>query len=72
VQLLYNDQLRNSGDVMQHTIYNNGKEISKRLLKAELDFIAILPSEARQVATNKIIIPTSKNRRFALLKLIYK
>lgn len=71
VQLLYNDQLRSSGDVMQHTIYNNGTEKSKKLLKAELDYVAIVPSEAKQVSSNKVIIPTSKNRRFALLKLIY-
>lgn len=71
VQLLYNDQLRSSGDVMQHTIYNNGTEKSKKLLKAELDYVAIVPSEAKQVSSNKVIIPTSKNRRFALLKLVY-
>ncbi len=71
LQLLYNDQLRSSGDVMQHTIYNNGTEKSKKLLKAELDYVAIIPSEAKQVSTTKVIIPTSKNRRFALLKLVY-
>ena len=71
IQLLYNDQLRSSGDVMQYTIYNNGKERSKKLLKAELDYVAIMPSEAKQVSSNKVIIPTSKNRRFALLKLSY-
>lgn len=72
VQLLYNDQMRSSGEVIQHTIYNNGSEKSKKLLKTEIDYVAIVPSEAKQVSTNKIIIPTSKNRRFALLKLVYK
>ena len=71
VQLLYNDQLRNSGDVMQYTIYNNGYEVSSKLLKTELDFVAIIPIESKQVASNKLIIPTSKNRRFSLLKLVY-
>lgn len=71
IQLLYNDQLRSSGDVMQYTVYNNGMEKSKKLLKAELDYVAIVPSEAMQVSSNKVIIPTSKNRRFALLKLVY-
>jgi hypothetical protein len=71
VQLLYNDQLRNSGDVMQYTIYNNGFEVSSKLLKTELDFVAIIPTESKQVASNKLIIPTSKNRRFSLLKLVY-
>jgi hypothetical protein len=71
VQLLYNDQLRSSGDVMQYTVYNNGFMEGKKLLKAQLDYVAIIPSEAKQVSSNKIIIPTSKNRRFALLKLSY-
>ncbi len=71
VQLLYNDQLRSSGDVMQYTIYNNGYVEANKLLKAQLDYVAIIPSEAKQVSSNKVIIPTSKNRRFALLKLSY-
>jgi hypothetical protein len=71
VQLLYNDQLRSSGDVMQYTIYNNGYVEANKLLKAQLDHVAIIPSEAKQVSSNKVIIPTSKNRRFALLKLSY-
>lgn len=72
VQLLYNDHMRSSGEVMQHTIYNNGSEKSKKLVKTEIDYVAIVPSEAKQVSTNKIIIPTTKNRRFALLKLVYQ
>jgi hypothetical protein len=71
VQLYYNDQLRSSGDVVQHTIYNNGKSESSNLLKADLDYVAIIPIESKQVSSNKVIIPTSKNRRFALLKIIY-
>ncbi len=71
IQLFYNDQLRSSGDVVQYTIYNNGKSESANLLKADLDYVAIIPVESKQVSSNKVIIPTSKNRRFALLKIIY-
>lgn len=71
IQLIYNDQLRNSGDVMQYTLYSNGKMMSKKLLKSELDYVVVIPVESQQVASNKVIIPTSKNRRFALLKLVY-
>lgn len=71
IQILYNDQLRSSGDVMQHTIYNNGKVQSTKLLKSQLEYVAIIPEESLQVSSNKLIIPTSKNRRFALLKVIY-
>lgn len=71
VQLFYNDQLRNSGDVMQYTVYFNGEEERTKLLKNELDHVAIMPTESRQVSSNKMIIPTAKNRRFAILKLLY-
>lgn len=71
VQLLYNDQLRNTGEVMKYTIYNNGAEESTKLFKTSVDDVAIIPSESLQVSSNKLIIPTSKNRRFALLKLQY-
>lgn len=71
IQLLYNDQLRSTGDVMKYTVYNNGAEESTKLLKTELDDVAVIPSESLQVSSNKMIIPTSKNRRFALLKLQY-
>jgi hypothetical protein len=71
LQIIYNDQIRNSGEVMQHTILSNGKSFSRKLLKSELDYVVIIPAEATQVSSNKIIIPSAKNRRFALLKLIY-
>ena len=71
IQLLYNDQLRSTGDVMKYTLYNNGREESSKLLKTQMESVAVVPSESAQVASNKIIIPTSKNRRFALLKLQY-
>ncbi len=71
IQLIYNDQIRSTGEVMQYTLYSNGKMMSKKLLKSQLDYVVVIPQESSQVSSNKIIIPTSKNRRFALLKLVY-
>ena len=71
IQLIYNDQLRTAGEVMQVTLFSNGKQSSKKLLKTKLDFVVVIPVESEQVSSNKIIIPSSKNRRFALLKLVY-
>lgn len=70
-QLLYNDQFRNSGEVVQYTMYNTGQINNQKLIKTELDYLAIIPDGAMQVASNKLIIPTYKNRKFSLLKLIY-
>jgi hypothetical protein len=71
IEIYYNDQLRSTGELMQYTIFNNGVSKSRKLLKLELDYVALIPRESKQVSSNKIIIPTLKNRRFALLKLIY-
>lgn len=71
IQIIYNDQVRSTGEVMQHTLYSNGKIKSGKLLKSEVEFVVVIPVEASQVSSNKLIVPTSKNRRFALLKLIY-
>lgn len=71
IEVYYNDQLRSTGEIMQYTLFNNGVSQSRKLLKLELDYVALIPRESRQVSSNKIIIPTLKNRRFALLKLIY-
>jgi hypothetical protein len=70
-QLLYNDQFRNSGEVVQYTMYNTGQTNSQKLIKTELDYLAIIPDGAMQVSSNKLIVPTYKNRKFSLLKLIY-
>ena len=71
IQLLYNDQFRNSGEVVQYTMYNNGQTTRQKLIKTELDYLAVIPVGARQVSSDKIIIPTYKNRKFSLLKLTY-
>jgi hypothetical protein len=71
IQLLYNDQFRNSGEVVQYTVYNNGKTTRQKLIKTELDYLAVIPDGAIQVSSNKIIIPTYKNRKFSILKLTY-
>ena len=71
IQLLYNDQFRNSGEVVQYTMYNNGQKTRQKLIKTELDYLALIPEGAMQVSSDELIIPTYKNRKFSLLKLTY-
>ena len=52
-------------------MYNTGQTNSQKLIKTELDYLAIIPDGAMQVSSNKLIVPTYKNRKFSLLKLIY-
>jgi len=71
IYIIYNDQMRNNGDVMQYTVSNQGNVSNKILLRSNEDFISVIPGEARQIAYNELLLPTNKDRHFALLKLIY-
>ncbi len=71
IQLLYNDQFRSSGDVLQYTIYNNGSTKSQKIAKLALEYVAIIPEGSLQVNAQEVVIPSYKNRRFSLLKIRY-
>lgn len=71
IYIIYNDQMRNNGDVLQYTINNDGEVSYKILIRSEEDYVSVIPGEAKQIAYNKLLLPTNKDRRFALLKLIY-
>jgi len=71
IYIIYNDQMRNNGDVMQYAVSNQGQVSNKILLRSNEDFISVIPGEARQIAYNELLLPTNKDRHFALLKLIY-
>ncbi len=71
IYILYNDRLRTNGDVMQYTIDMDGKASNKILIRSDKHFVSIIPSEARQIGYNRVILPVTKDRRFSLLKLDY-
>lgn len=71
LHIIFNDQVRNNGEVIQYSISTAGQMTSKNLLGASGDYVLVIPPESRQVSSNKILLPTSKNRRFSLLKLVY-
>lgn len=69
--VIYNDQMRNNGDVFQYTIDNQGRVNYKILLRSNEDYVSVIPGEASQIGYNKLLLPVNKDRRFALLKLTY-
>lgn len=71
IQIIYNDKLRGNGDIMQYTIDGKGLMTSKILLRSERNFVSVIPGEARQIGANELLLPTTRDKKFALLKLIY-
>ncbi len=69
IGIVYNVDVVNEGDVMLATIATNGEVESKVLIKSMSYFVTIMPPESRQVSARSIIIPTSKDRRFCLMRL---
>lgn len=71
IYIIYNDQMRNNGDVLQYTVDNEGKLSHKILLRSSENYVSVIPGEASQIAYNKLLLPVNRDRRFALLKLTY-
>jgi len=71
INILFNDNMRNSGNVMHYSISSEGKLSDKVLLNSETEYVSIIPGESRQISKNTMLIPTVKNKKFALLKLSY-
>jgi hypothetical protein len=72
IYLIYNDKLRSDGDVIQYTFDNKGMVSYKILIRSDEGYVSVIPSESRQVSYNELVIPTSKDKKFALLKLMYQ
>lgn len=71
IHIIYNDKMRGNGDIMQISIDGTGAISSKILIKSERNFISVIPSEARQIGANELLLPTMRDKKFALLKLVY-
>lgn len=71
IYILYNDRLRTNGDVMQYMFDVNGQVTYKILVRSDNHFVSIIPSEAKQIGYNRVILPVTKDRKFSILKLEY-
>ncbi len=72
IHILYNDPIASGGDVLLATIKSNGDKEFKVVSKGDEMNAFIIPSEARQISKDKIIVPVLKDRKFALLKITFK
>ena len=71
IGIVYNQDVVNEGDVMLATISDKGELDYKVLIKSMSYFVTVMPPESRQVSAKSAIIPTSKDRRFCLMRVTF-
>ncbi len=71
IHLIFNDKMRNSGNVLQYSVSGNGQMVHQILLHSDREFISVIPSESKQISAIEMLVPSMKDKKFALLKLIY-
>lgn len=69
--IIYNDKLRSPGDVMLYQIQANGKINVKPMFRNQNSYVTLVPLEAKQIDGNTLLIPSSKDRKFAFLKITF-
>lgn len=69
--ILYNDRLRTNGDVIQYAFSPEGEVSNKILIRSDANYVSIIPSEAKQIGYNTLLLPVSKDNKFSMLKLVY-
>lgn len=72
LKIIFNDRIRGNGDVLAYTITTDGKMTNDILLKSDEFYVAVMPTESAQLTKNTLLVATSKNKRFSLLKLDFR
>lgn len=71
IHILFNDKLKGDGGVLNYTLFTDQSLEEEMLFGNQGAFISIVPSESKQLDANTVLIPTSKDRKFAFLKLTF-
>ncbi len=71
IHILFNDKLKGNGGVLHFVLHNDGSLDEGTLFGNQSAFISIVPSEAAQLDARTLLIPTSKDRKFAFVKLVF-
>jgi len=72
INVLFNDPIAAGGDILVASFLPSGERDIKVLVKGDEMNAFILPMEGIQISKDKIIVPVSKDRKFALLKITFK
>jgi hypothetical protein len=72
VNIIFNDPITISGDIVLATFTPSGKREIKVIAKGDEMSAFIIPSEGKQISMDKVMVPVLKDRKFALLKVTFK
>jgi len=72
INIIFNDPIATSGDIVLATFTPGGKREIKVIAKGDEMSAFIIPSEGKQISVDKVIVPVLKDRKFALLKVTFK
>jgi len=71
IHILFNDRLKGDGGALVYTLKNDNTLEQELLFGNQSSFISIVPSESRQLDANTMLLPTSKDRKFAFVKITF-
>lgn len=71
IHILFNDKLKGNGGVLNYTLNNDNTLEEEMLFGNQSAYISIVPTESRQLDANTLLIPTSKDRKFAFVKITF-
>ncbi len=71
IHILFNDKIKGDGGVLNYTLKNDNTLEQELLFGNQSSFISIVPTESRQLDANTLLIPTSKDRKFAFVKISF-
>ncbi|MDX5319770.1 MAG: hypothetical protein LPK45_01780, partial [Bacteroidota bacterium] len=71
IHILFNDKLKGNGGVINYVLHNDDTLEEISLFGNQSAYISIVPGETRQLDANTLLIPTSKDRKFAFVKIAF-
>jgi hypothetical protein len=71
IHVVFNDNLRNQGNVMMYSVDSEGKSSSQALLGSDQTFVSVIPSESRQISSNKLILPSMVDKKYSVYRIIF-
>lgn len=72
IHFFYNDNSRNNGDVLDVVINNKGESEKNVLLSAKTTFAVIVPSEAKLIGFNTVLMTALKEKNYCFLKITFQ
>lgn len=71
LRILYNDEIKNNNTVSEYVVDPVGRYNRNSLLSTDYQNLKLRFADAKQISASEVIIPSEKNRRLSLVKIVY-